>query len=159
MKMCKMFTAIFLVFAMMVLPLNAHAATEEYVIDVPNTSARSYDSSFTLDFATSSGWTLNFDNNALAVWNHRYVTVYYNSCTPSSTTAKVKVVLYIDDDEDGTYEIYDPAGGYTYQLGVGDYIQIELPDGNTVRNYRLLIVNQTSSVTSGAFTVTTSRNK
>lgn len=144
--------------AIFIFPVNAAAAENEYEIDMPSATARSYDSSFTLDFSTSSGWTLNFDNNAFAVWNHRYVTVDYDSCAPNSTTAKVKVELYIDDDEDGTYEIYDPNGGYTYQLEVGDYIKIELPHVNTVMNYRLLFVNQTSSVTSGNFTVTTSRN-
>ena len=66
--------------------------------------------------------------------------------------------VYIDEDKDGNYEIYDPDGGYTYQLTVGEYIKIELPLGNTVANYRLRFVNQTSTVTSGSFTITTSRN-
>ena len=93
-----------------------------------------------------------------AAKNHKYVTVDYDSCSPHSTTAKVKIVLYIDDNEDGNYEMFDPDGGYTYQLEVGDYIKIELPYENTVKNYRLLLENQTASITSGTFTVTTSRN-
>lgn len=158
MKLHKSLLAVLLIGAVMTFPVNAAAADDEYIIDLPNATARSYDSSFTLDFSASSGWTLNFDNNALAVWNHKYVTVDYDSCAPSSTTAKVQIVLYIDDDEDGTYEMYDPDGGYTYQLEVGDYIKIKLPHENTVKKYRLLFVNQTSSVTSGTFTVTTSRD-
>lgn len=158
MKLHRSILSVLLICAILAFPMNAYAADSGYTVDIPGASARSYDSSFTLDFSASSGWTLNFDNNAFAVWNHRFVTVDYDSCAPSNSSAKVKVVLYIDDNEDGTYEIYDPNGGYTYQLTAGDYIKIKLPYVNTVMKYRLLIVNQTSSVTSGTFTVTTSRN-
>jgi len=88
----------------------------------------------------------------------RYVSVSYDSCSPNNSGGKVRIELYIDDDEDGVYELYDPNGGYTYQLVVGELIKIELPLGNTVAKYRLRFVNLTSSVTSGNFTVTTSRN-
>ena len=101
---------------------------------------------------------MNFDNNAFAFLNHRYVSVSYDSCSPNNSGGKVRIELYIDDDEDGVYELYDPNGGYTYQLVVGELIKIELPLGNTVAKYRLRFVNLTSSVTSGNFTVTTSRN-
>ena len=101
---------------------------------------------------------MNFDNNAFAFLNHRYVSVGYDSCSPNNSGGKVRIELYIDDDEDGVYELYDPNGGYTYQLVVGELIKIELPLGNTVAKYRLRFVNLTSSVTSGNFTVTTSRN-
>ena len=143
---------------LMLLPTQAFAAENDFVVDMPSVSTRSYDSSFSLDFSESSAWYLNFDNNAFAFLNHRYVTAKYDSCSPSNSRAKVKIELYIDEDKDGNYEIYDPDGGYTYQLTVGEYIKIELPLGNTVANYRLRFVNQTSTVTSGAFTITTSRN-
>ena len=158
MNVKKRWLAILLICVMVLLPTQVFATENDFVVDMPSASARSYDSSFTLDFSTSSVWHLNFDNNALAFLNHRYVTVNYVSCTPSNANAKVKIELYIDDDKDGTYEIYDPNGGYTYQLVVGEYIKIELPLGNTVANYRLRFVNQTTSITSGDFTVTTSRN-
>ncbi len=120
---------------------------------------RSYNSSFTLNFSESTAWTLDFDNNAFAMLNHRYVNVEYTSCTPDRyTNAKVHVQLYIDDDEDDVYEPYDPNGGYSYQVKVGETLKITLPHGNTVKNYRLRFVNQTSAVTSGVFTVETTRN-
>lgn len=134
------------------------SGSNDFIIDLPNVSTRSYNSSFTLDFGSSSAWYLNFDNNAFAFLNHRYVSVSYDSCSPNNSGGKVRIELYIDDDEDGVYELYDPNGGYTYQLVVGELIKIELPLGNTVAKYRLRFVNLTSSVTSGNFTVTTSRN-
>lgn len=128
----------------------------EYSITLPSALARSYDSGFTLDFSDSAAWILNFDNNAFLMLNHRYVSVTYDSCNPSSSTnAYVKVQLYSDEDEDGTYTLCD---GYTFQLKVNDTLKITLPEGNTVMNYRLRFVNLTTSVTSGDFTVTTSRS-
>ena len=85
------------------------------------------------------------------------LTRHYNSIKAEDINSRA-IELYIDDDEDGVYELYDPNGGYTYQLVVGELIKIELPLGNTVAKYRLRFVNLTSSVTSGNFTVTTSRN-
>lgn len=158
MKLYKVLLVIVIVLGIAVCPANASAATDSGIINISNTSNRSYDSSFSLDFSEYKVWNLDFDNNAFAIWNHTHVTVDYTSCKPYNTNAKVKIELYIDDDKDGTYELYDPKGGYTYQLKVGDYIKIELPHGNTVKNYRLQFTNQLSSTTSGDFTVTTSRD-
>lgn len=144
--------------ALMVFPTEAFASDGDYIIDIPNVSMRFYNSSVTFDFDTYYAWGLYFDNDAFAVWNHRYVTVSYDSCTPSNAKANVKIELYVDDDDDGNYELADSDGGYTYQLVMGDYIKIELPLGNTVANYLLRISNQTASVKSGEFTVTTSRS-
>lgn len=158
MKAKRRWLAMLLLCVMMICPTQALAAENDFVVDIPSSSARSYDSSFTLDFTTSAGWTINFDNNAFAVWNHRYINVDYESCSPHSTTAQVEIRLYIDEDEDGVYELYDPNGGYTFQLEVGDMLRIALPYENTVKKYRLMFVNLTSSISSGTFTVTTSRD-
>ncbi|MDF2941253.1 MAG: hypothetical protein K0S01_111 [Herbinix sp.] len=119
-------------------------------------SPQSYDSSFTLDFSQSTAWTLDFDNNSTLVFNHKKVTIKYLSNYPSNANASVRVELYIDEDEDGTYEKYDPNGGYLYSLNKGDSLEIKLPYGNTVKNYRLYFENRTSSVTSATFSVKTS---
>ncbi len=152
------FIFVLLLCALLVIPTDASASESDFVVDIPSASMRSYDSSFTLDFISSSAWYLNIDNDAFAFLNHRYVKVSYDSCTPSNEKASVKIELHIDDDEDGTYEIYDSAGSYTYQLVVGESVKIKLPLGNTVAKYRLFFVNQTASVKSGKFTVTTSRS-
>lgn len=65
------------------------------------------------------------------------------------------VELYIDEDEDGTYELYAPNSSYQYTLKVRENLEIKLPHGNTVKNYRLYIQNRTSSVTKGTFSVKT----
>jgi len=119
-------------------------------------SPQSYDSSFTLDFSQSSAWTLDFDNNSTLIFNHKKVTIKYSSNYPSNANASVRVELYIDEDKDGTYEKYDPDGGYLYTLNKGDSLEIKLPFGNTVKNYRLYFENRTSSVTSATFSVKTS---
>lgn len=161
MKSRKLFVAIIaiLVFVFSIgSPANVFATdANNYRVDAHN--ARSYNSSFLLDFSQSSSWTLNFDNNVFGPYNHRYVTVSYTSCIPSRyTNAKVQVKLYIDSDDDGVYEECDPYGGYTFTVKVGEDLKITLPHGNEVKKYRLLFVNKTNTITSGAFTVKTSRN-
>lgn len=65
------------------------SGSNDFIIDLPNVSTRSYNSSFTLDFGSSSAWYLNFDNNAFAFLNHRYVSVSYDSCSPNNSGGKV----------------------------------------------------------------------
>ena len=116
---------------------------------------RSYNSSFNLDFGQAQSWTLDFDNNSTAIFNHSNVTVKYLSNTPMTEVGKVTVELWIDEDKDGTYERYDSSGGYLYTLDETDSAQISLPYGNTVKNYRLVFVNKNSKVTSASFSVKT----
>ena len=66
------------------------SGSNDFIIDLPNVSTRSYNSSFTLDFGSSSAWYLNFDNNAFAFLNHRYVSVSYDSCSPNNSGGKVR---------------------------------------------------------------------
>jgi hypothetical protein len=89
--------------------------------------------------------------------NHTKVSVEYISNTPAAITGNVKIELWIDEDEDGVYSVYDPNGGYTYSLNKLDTLEIILPYGNAVKHYRLLFVNQTSTVTGAGFTVHTHR--
>lgn len=119
-------------------------------------SPMSYNSSFTLDFSQASVWTLNFNNNSTLMFNHKKVTVKYLTSNPSNINASVIIELYIDEDKDGTYVKYDPTGGYRYTIKNGEALEITLPYGNTVKNYRFVFENRTSSVTSGTFSVKTS---
>jgi hypothetical protein len=123
----------------------------------PGITTYSYDSSFDLNFAQSQAWTLNFNNNSTLMFNHNNVEVKYLSNTPTTVVGQVVVELWIDEDQDGEYTKYDPNGGYTYTMNKADTIQIELPYGNTVKQYRLSFVNQTNSVTSAQFSVKTYR--
>lgn len=147
-KLSKLIVSIILC-ALMLCPASAYATAEEYFVYISIESSRSYSSSFALDFSASTAWTLNFNNNAFAFLNHRYVTVEYLSCNPSGTDAKIQIQLYIDNDGDGIYEEYDQEGSYTFQLKVGESTKISLPYENTVKNYRLLLINQTLSAISG----------
>lgn len=160
MRVKRLFISILLcVLSLSTMNINAAASDGQYILDVPSsTITRSYDSSFTLDFSSSTTWTLNFDNNVFGPLNHRYVSISYLSCNPSNSNAKVSVVLYIDEDGDGTYAPYDPDGGYTYDAKVGDTIKITLPYEGAVKSYRLVMTNKTTSVTSGSFSVITSRS-
>jgi len=110
---------------------------------------------YTLNFDESATWTVDFTNRHLIFLAHQFVTVEYKFCSPSDLRAKVTVELFINDDNDGTYDPYAPNGEYLFTLTVGGKYSIALPYGTSVKKYRLVFINQTLSVSSGTFAVKT----
>ena len=47
-----------------------------------DSSTRSYDSDFELDFTESSVWVLDFNNDSTLIFNHQNVCLLYTSPTP-----------------------------------------------------------------------------
>lgn len=152
-RLKKVFTSLLaVVIAITLLSISAMATNTQ---PIHSALTKSIDTSFDLDFATSTYWTIDFDNNVFGPFNRKYVTIQYTSCNPATLNAKVSIELYIDSDKDGVYERCDPNGGYLYTLSAGEKYSFLLPYGNTVKNYRIVFGNQTSSVTSGTFSVYT----
>lgn len=120
--------------------------------------ARSVNKTYTLDFKESNAWTIDFTNSALG-FNHDGVTFSYDSFTTSGTNvtgAAVNIDLHVDLDGDGIYERYATDGSYLKKVVCGGSTFYRLPYGREVVNYRIVVMNQNTNVTSGIFSVKTS---
>lgn len=148
--------ALALLLALLMLPNSAMAA---FSTPQPVTGHIKYeinpriiDTSFDLDFESSTMWTIDFQNN---LYGHSSVKVVYNSNTPTNKAGLAWITLHIDEDGDGVYEAYDPNGGYTFSLKYGETLNFDLPYGPAIMDYRVVFTNRTSSVISGNFSIKT----
>lgn len=97
-------------------------------------STRSVDTTFDIDFAESTAWVLDFDNEAgLFHWNHKMVDVFYDSA--NKTPPKVTVKLQQKNGD--TYT--DVSGSeYKVSLSSGNTATFTLPNGGLLTSYRLV---------------------
>ncbi|GHV36403.1 hypothetical protein FACS18949_15790 [Clostridia bacterium] len=122
-------------------------------------STYSYNSNFNLAFGYSMVWTLDFDNRHTTLFiptNHSRLEIYYTSNYPGNTTSVVNVELYKKtQDSPVQYSPINSIGTYSFNMHRDDAVYIDLPDGNTARDYRLVFTNQDPAVGSGIFLVRT----
>lgn len=134
-------------------PIDQTTTSESSVSNTGYTT-QSINTSFTLNFSQSTIWVLDFNNSAFLI-NHDEVEVKYISNTPANPSATVKIELYQEDpDSPGMYEPI--SASYTYTgVTTGSTIDMDLPEGSTLTNYRVVFTRTTSSTTSGEFSVKT----
>lgn len=126
-------TLAILVAFMLALPVSA---TETNL-----SAARSIDTTFDLDFAESTNWTIDFDNEAgWFHFNHKYVDVFYESYANAVSVPSVTVKL--QELVDGSYETVETK----YLSSVGNTTTFELPNGGTLTSYRLRFSNTTEAI-------------
>ena len=104
-------------------------------------------------------WALDFDNEYALLWPHRAINVTYNSNVPYTVSGEIKVMLYIDDDGDGVYTLFEDDAGNNYidTVACGESLSLALPYGEEIKNYRLVLQRVTTSITSANLSVWTSR--
>lgn len=92
---------------------------------------RSIDTTFDLDFSSSSGWTIDFDNEGgWFHFNHTNVDVFYESYVNADFAPTVTIKL--QKLENGIYNTVE-----TKYCSVGRTVSFAFPDGGTLTDYRL----------------------
>lgn len=112
------------------IPASAVSANPPTSVESVNVT-RSIDTTFDLDFDSSSNWTIDFDNEGgWFHYNHTKVDVFYDSFVGANYAPTVTVSL--QKLEDGSYETVE-----TKYVRLGRTITFDLPEGGTLTNYRL----------------------
>lgn len=122
-----------------------------------NQGVRAINKDVTFNFINTNMGTVMFSNEAWwGIANHDKVSVEYKTCNPSNyTNAVILLELWIDEDNDGIYEIFDPTGGYRFYLNLGDTVNINLPYGKEAKDYLLCFFNQTSNIITAVINIDT----
>ena len=132
MKKFALFLVLVVSLAMTTFAININPSDAVDTIEIKQVNAeRSIDTTFDLDYNSSSTWTIDFDNEGgWFHFNHTKVDVFYESYVNADFAPTVTVKLQML--EDGLYKTVE-----TKYCLVGRTVTFDFPDGGTLTNYRL----------------------
>ena len=111
--------------------------------------------SVTLEFSENGYAHLDFDNNGLGPFNHKWLHLSYDSTVPEMEHAYIVMELYVDENGDGTYRPCAENRKHTCDFERGATMLLHLPYGISRKNYRFVVTNETPAVQAAIFTLST----